>query len=76
MAPPHQVLRAMYDPIPWLIDEIDAHRRGLSGAGWYVIAYDGKPVVGPHDDPEGCILALRERADAERTGPAMRRRVS
>jgi hypothetical protein len=53
----------MYDPIPWHIDEIDAKRRGLSRAGWYVIGYDGRPVVGPHDEPEGCIMALHELPD-------------
>jgi hypothetical protein len=62
----------MYDPIPWHIDEIEAQRRGLSHAGWYIMTYDGCPVVGPHAEPEDCIMALHEPCWA----PSMPRRRS
>jgi hypothetical protein len=66
----------MYDPIPWFIDEIDARRRGLARAGWYVMAFDGNPVVGPHDDPEGCIMALAARLPKAERSAAARSRIS
>jgi len=56
----------MYDPIPWHIDEIEAQQRSLRHAGWYIMTYDGCPVVGPHADPEACIMALHELADEPR----------
>jgi hypothetical protein len=70
----------MYDPIPWHIDEIEAQRRSLSHAGWYIMTYDGCPVVGPHAEPEDCIMALHELPDepcwAPPLQPSMPRRLS
>jgi hypothetical protein len=51
----------VYDPIPWHIDEIEAARRGLRGAGWYMIGDEGEPIVGPHEDPEACIVEIGDR---------------
>jgi hypothetical protein len=59
----------MYDPIPWLIERLDAKRRGLARPGWYFIRYDGQPMVGPCEGPEECVLTLKELNRVRRSSP-------
>jgi hypothetical protein len=61
----------MYDPIPWHIDDVEARRRGLNRSGWYLMGYDGRPIVGPHGDPETCVMAVRDLPEP-RSRPALR----
>jgi hypothetical protein len=51
---------AMHDPIPWYIDPEAAKAPGLPGPGWYVMRPDGTSVVGPCDNPENCVLAMKD----------------
>jgi hypothetical protein len=54
----------MHDPIPRFIQEHVANMRCLLGSGWYIMGYDGTQIVGPCDNPEACVLALKELNEA------------
>jgi hypothetical protein len=54
----------MYDPIPWHLDEMEAARRGLARAGWYMMGDGDEPVAGPHEEPEACVMEMSDRARA------------
>ncbi len=53
----------MYDPIPWYLTADEARNKGFRASGWYIM--DGKkPVVGPCESPEDCIVAIGDRNEA------------